>query len=212
MPNNDYILTENFTLWLITMRRALRDNKGMNVPCGNCFACCTSSYIINVHSDEKETLRAVPHELLIDTYGSPGTKALKSDTNGHCLLMKENKCLIYENRPWACRTYDCRLLSAAGLSESADKTKINTQIKKWTFSFSDDVDHENYNAVQKAAHFIVTHIKDFPSGYISTKPVQQAVAAVKIFELFIESDNHVEEKSSTHLISEIVKAIKKFDS
>jgi len=207
------INTENFTLWLIKMRKALRDNSGIDVPCGNCIACCTSSYIIHVYPDEKETISAIPKNLIFeDPDSSSGIMTLKSNKNGHCLLMNNKKCLIYHKRSWICRIYDCRLLTAAGLKESVDKKEINKQVDLWRFSYTDADDYKNHMAVQNAAAFIIKNKSKFPFGYITEKPIQQAATAVKVFELFKTMRLDITEESIDLIIIKIIETIKKFDA
>ncbi len=211
--NNEAIPTENFTHWLIKIRKALRDNNGIDVPCAECRACCTSGYYITIHPHEKKTLASVPREFLSDAPGAPpGSRRLEFNHKGQCPLLQQSMCIIYKTRPWTCRIYDCRLLTAAGLTESDDKTEINKQVKRWKFAFSDAIDYENFEAVKRAARFIVDHRNDFPWGYVSSRPVQQAVVAVKVFEIFKADSLETSEKSRESFIAAVVKALKEFDA
>ncbi|HNX58798.1 MAG TPA: hypothetical protein PKK43_06850, partial [Spirochaetota bacterium] len=54
----------NFSAWLYDIRKALETGCGIDVPCGDCDACCSSSLFIHVGKDEKDALRRIPKELL----------------------------------------------------------------------------------------------------------------------------------------------------
>src|SRR3954449_1100621 len=104
-----------FSTWLATMRAALADGTGSDVPCGGCTACCRASQFVLVGPDERDTLAHIPPELLFDApLMPPGHVVLGYDHAGRCPLLGEAGCSIYEHRPRACRTYDCRVLPAAG--------------------------------------------------------------------------------------------------
>ena len=49
----------DFSTWLHAMRRALAGGPGMQVACGDCVGCCTSSYFIKVRPRESEALRHI---------------------------------------------------------------------------------------------------------------------------------------------------------
>ncbi len=94
------------------MRAALAGTSGMNVACGSCRGCCTSSYFIRkVRAHEhaalegigQDKLRPVPgrHEWRA-AHGLHGRTAIASCfANGNCAYLDAH-------RPETCRTYDCR--------------------------------------------------------------------------------------------------------
>ena len=46
----------------------------------------------------------------------PGATCCSATTSaGHCPMLVDGRCSIYEHRPRTCRTYDCRVFPAAGL-------------------------------------------------------------------------------------------------
>ena len=45
----------DFSGWLRAMRSALAGGPGMQVACGDCVGCCTSSYFIKVRPHESAT-------------------------------------------------------------------------------------------------------------------------------------------------------------
>jgi hypothetical protein len=105
-----------FSAWLHGMQRALRSERGSEVPCGGCTACCTSSPFVHIGPDEVETLARIPSELLFPAPRMPvGHVLLGYDDHGRCPMLTDDRCSIYENRPRTCRTYDCRVFPATGL-------------------------------------------------------------------------------------------------
>src|SRR5262245_47949648 len=98
------------------MDSALRGERSSDVPCGGCTACCSSSQFVLIEPDEAETLAHVPGPLLFPAPGRPdGHVLLGYDDRGRCPMLGDDGCTIYAHRPRACRTYDCRVLAAAGV-------------------------------------------------------------------------------------------------
>jgi hypothetical protein len=50
----------DFSSWLAGMQAAIRGERGSDVPCDGCTACCTSSQFIHVGPDETDTLARIP--------------------------------------------------------------------------------------------------------------------------------------------------------
>src|SRR5262245_58639939 len=89
----------DFSAWLRDMRRALAGGPGMDVACGNCVGCCTSSYYIKVRPHETEALRHIPKEHRSVAQGQPeGTWLMGYDAQGHCPMFGAGGCSIYSNR------------------------------------------------------------------------------------------------------------------
>ena len=113
----------DFSSWVLEMQAALRGERGSDVPCGGCTACCTSSQFVPIGPDETETLAHIPAELLFPAPRLPrGHVLLGYDERGHCPMLIDGGCSIYEHRPRTCRTYDCRVFPAAGV-EVDDREK-----------------------------------------------------------------------------------------
>src|SRR5262245_49610577 len=193
VPQEQAIPTDGFSFWLRRTRQAQRTEEGASVPCGECKACCTSFYFIHIRPDETETLAKIPQELLFAAPGLPkGNVVLGYDKNGHCPMFINNQCSIYEYRPQTCRKYDCRIFPATGLPAGSDKPLISQQAGRWKFDFPTTQDHEHFLAVQAAAKFLREHTKDFPPGFIPNNPTQQAVVAIKVYEVFLNLTNESE--------------------
>ena len=147
---DDDVAAGDFGSWLRDMRAALRGERGADVPCNGCTACCTSSQFVHIGPDEADTLAHIPAELLFPAPGLPrGHVLMGYDERGHCPMLVENRCSIYEHRPRTCRTYDCRVFPAAGLTVA--KPQIARQAGRWRFSFPTQADRDQYDSVRAAA-------------------------------------------------------------
>jgi uncharacterized protein len=207
----------DFSAWLHRTRSAQADNGSADVPCGECIACCTSSYFIHIGSDEAQTLRRIPKALLFPAPGLPkGNVLLGYDAQGRCPMLVGGKCSIYEDRPQTCRSYDCRVFPAAGIDAGGkDKEPINRRIRRWKFSYSADADRNTHAAVRAAAAFLRDHAHCFPPGIVPSNPTQLAIFAVKVYEVFLADHDASDAAGPTHTDPEIANAVmeslKRFD-
>ena len=184
MSDERTLAAGDFSSWLVEMRSALRGERGADVPCGGCTACCTSSQFIHIEPDETDTLAHIPPELLFPVPGLPkGHVLLGYDERGHCPMLVENRCSIYEHRPRTCRTYDCRIFTAAGLDLDDDPAKalIGQQVERWRFS-------DEHGAVRAAAAFLRANRARLPAGSVPANTTRLAVLAVEIADLFYSED------------------------
>jgi uncharacterized protein len=172
-----------FSAWLGDMQSALRGERGSDVPCNGCTACCTSSQFVPIGPDETETLSHIPGELLFAAPLLPaGHVILGYDERGHCPMLVDGRCSIYEHRPRTCRTYDCRVFAAAGLEiEDRDKALIAERVRRWRFDYPTELDRSRRDAVRAAARFVQEHEDD-----VST--TLTAVVAVEVHEVFLRHD------------------------
>jgi Fe-S-cluster containining protein len=145
----------DFSSWLAGMRAALRGERDADVPCDGCTACCTSSQFVHIGPDETDTLAHIPPELLFPApLLAPGHVVLGYDERGHCPMLVDGRCSIYEHRPRTCRTYDCRVFVAAGVApDEGDPAKaaIAQRASRWRFTYRTDSDRRQHDAVRAAA-------------------------------------------------------------
>ena len=181
----------DFSSWLSELQRALRGERSSDVPCDGCTACCKSSQFIHIAPDEADTLAHVPGELLFPAPGLPDGHVLMGyDERGHCPMLIDDRCSIYEHRPRTCRTYDCRVLPAAGLElDDERKALISRRARRWRFSFPGDDDRNGHEAVRAAARFLGEHQAEFGSGEIPSDPTQLAVLAIEAHDTFLRRDD-----------------------
>jgi Fe-S-cluster containining protein len=171
--------------WLASVVRALRSGGGSDVPCDGCTACCRSSQFVHIEPDELDTLAHVPTELQFPAPGRPrGHVVLGYDERGHCPMLVDDRCSIYAHRPRACRTYDCRVFPAAGVTP--DQPLVAQRVARWEFSYRDDDARAEHEAVRGAASFIRDNPAVLP-GDPTVTSAQRAVLAVELHDLFLDS-------------------------
>ena len=168
-----------FSAWVAGMRAALDGRQDAAVPCGGCTACCTSSQFVHIGPDEADTLAHVPSELLFPAPRMPkGHVLLGYDQHGHCPMLTEDGCSIYDHRPRTCRTYDCRIFTATGLRvDDGDpaKREIAARAGRWRFDVTTDDDRRRRDAVRAAVRSLGTDADATPL----------AVRAIQIHEEFM---------------------------
>ncbi len=181
MTDDPPLAAGGFSAWLAGMRQALAGTGrggGSDVPCAGCTACCTSSQFVHIGPDETDTLAHIPAELLFPAPRMPrGNVLLGYDENGHCPMLVDGACSIYEHRPRTCRTYECRVFPAAGID--ADKPAVARRARQWRFDHPTDVDQAEHAAVRAAAAY-VAHRDD-----LAATATQRAVLAVRIHDAFV---------------------------
>jgi Fe-S-cluster containining protein len=199
----------DFSSWLVQAQGAIEGRNGSDVPCGSCTACCTSSQFIHIAPDETETISKIPPELLVPAPRLPsGHVVLGFDEQGHCPMLIDNKCSIYEHRPQTCRTYDCRVFAAAGVSTGdAHKVQIDRRIRHWQFSYPGPIDQIERDAVRAAARFL-----DENRDHLGKLPPRMdnsviAVLSIEIHQLFLEHDETVGESRLVSPDLEVVRGV-----
>ena len=152
MSDEHELAAGDFSTWLADMRAALRGERAADVPCGECTACCTSSQFVHIEPDETETLAHIPPALLFPAPRLPrGHVLLGYDERGHCPMLVDGACSIYEHRPRTCRTYDCRIFAATGIDAAADQPLIAERARRWRFTFSNPAEREQHEQIHAAA-------------------------------------------------------------
>jgi Fe-S-cluster containining protein len=189
------------------MRTALAGGSGMDVACGDCVGCCTSSYFIKVRAHEKAALEHIGPDNVRPVPGATnGNMLMGFDEQGHCFMFVNGGCSIYQHRPETCRTYDCRVFSAAGMNAGPDKSVINERISRWRFDYPTELDREEHRAVTAAANYMRQHPVRFPGGRVPSRPSEIAVLAVKSYEVFLGKA-----PSDAEISAAIVDACRRFD-
>ena len=181
-----------FSTWLIGMQRALGGEHGAEVPCGGCTACCTSSQFIHIGPDEAETLARIPAALLFPAPRLPaGNVVLGYDERGHCPMLIEGECSIYEHRPRTCRTYDCRVFPATGVEiDDDDQLPIARRARRWRFEYPTEADRIEHDAVRAAARFVRDHADLLPDDVVPANATQRAVLALQLHDAFRRHDEY----------------------
>jgi len=190
IPEQQNLPAGCFSSWLRRTRYALAKEKEAYVHCGECYACCVSSYFIHIRPDEARTLARIPKEILFPAPGLPkGNVLLGYDEAGRCPMLIDGKCSIYEHRPFTCRNYDCRIFAAAGIPAGEDdKALITRHIKRWKFSYPTQGDLNQHTAVQAAAMFLEENPRLFPAGFVTGNSTQLALLAIKVYHVFLKNN------------------------
>jgi Fe-S-cluster containining protein len=180
----------DFSQWMQEITSAIRGERDSEVACDGCTACCTSSQFVHIEPDETDTLAHIPSALLFPAPRLPrGHRLLGYDERGHCPMLVEGKCSIYEHRPRTCRTYDCRVFPASGVDlDDPAKESIAQRARRWRFDVATDDDRTQQIAVRAAAAFLAAHPEVMPDGAPLTA-TQRAVAAVEIHDAFLAVDD-----------------------
>jgi uncharacterized protein len=200
-----------FSSWLRRTRYALMKENGVYVPCGECRACCASSYFIHIRPEEKQAKARINKKLLFPAPGLPkGNVLLGYDQSGRCPMQIAGECSIYEHRPLTCRSYDCRIFTAVGIAAGdKDKALVNQRVKRWKFSYPTRLDRDQHAAVCAAAKFIREHAQCFPGGAVPTNPSQLAILALKVYKVFLRRDDM---PPDSEVAKEVVQANERFES
>jgi Fe-S-cluster containining protein len=181
----------DFASWVGEMQGAIGGEHESRVPCAGCTACCTSSQFVHIEPDETDTLAHIPAELLFPAPHRPrGHVLLGYDERGHCPMLVDNACSIYERRPRTCRVYDCRIFPAAGveLEPDGDQALIAQRARRWVFGFPTPDDHIRSEAVRAAATFLRDNPELFADAVGAPNATARAVLAAELHHLFLRSD------------------------
>jgi uncharacterized protein len=179
-----------FSSWLNEVTSALRGDRSSDVPCAGCTACCTASQFIHVGPAETQALARIPPEFLFPAPGlPPGHVIIGYDDFGRCPLVGGAGCSIHDDRPHACRAYDCRLFAAVGI-EPADESQseVARQSRRWRFALPTQLDRDLQGAVRAAAEFLAAHGARLPDEDVPRNATQLAVLALEIHDVFLAPD------------------------
>jgi Fe-S-cluster containining protein len=200
----------DFSAWLHLTEASLRSGKGgADVPCGSCKGCCRSSMFVHIKPEETQTIQRIPRALLFPAPGLPkGHVLLGYNDKGHCPMLVENTCSIYEFRPQSCRDYDCRVFTATAIPvDPQAQPEIAQRISEWAFDYESEESREEHRIVREAAAFLNNNRDLFPQGSIPTYPVQLAALAVRVYRLFLERSAKMRKDASAMSDAEIAHAI-----
>ena len=207
MSDNEVLPAGDFSSWMVEILGALSGQRGSDVPCAGCTACCTSSQFVHIGPDEIDTLSHIPAELLFAApRHPPGHVLLGYDERGHCPMLIDNQCSIYEHRPRTCRTYDCRVFAAAGLEiDDEDKVMIAERARRWQFSFPTEADRAEHDSVRAAASFLDNHPGLFPDGAAPNNVTQLAVISIEMHDSFLQRDQQTNQTTVVEPDSKVVR-------
>jgi Fe-S-cluster containining protein len=179
-----------FSSWLGQMRVALGGRGASDVPCDGCTACCTSAQFVHIEPNETDTLDHIPPELLFPAPGRPdGHMLLGYDERGHCPMLGNSGCSIYEYRPRTCRVYDCRVFSATRVEiDEPAKAGVARRSRRWRFRFASPDAEVRAEAVRAAASYLEVHRSDLPGEGRPLGATGRAVLAIELAGVFTSAD------------------------
>jgi Fe-S-cluster containining protein len=184
---DDAVPAGAFAPWRSSVLAALAAGADVDVPCGGCTACCRASYFIHIEPDEVDTLRRIPTELQFAAPGlPPGHVVLGYDERGHCPMLVDDRCSIYEHRPRTCRQYDCRVFAATGVDAADDgKHEVAARASRWRFDHPTAADQREHDAARAAIVFIRSHREVVPPGDEPRTAADLAVLGLRAAEAFL---------------------------
>ena len=204
-----------FSAWLEQTRLAMQTHSGNDVACGDCIACCSSRYFIHVRAHESASLKRIPKTVLVAAPGWPaGDKLMGYTQQGHCPMLQQRQCQIYQERPQTCRDYDCRVFAATGLDAGGkDQQAINQRINSWRFSYPAEQDQRAQQALHHAVHFIRNYAHSFPGGRVPQDATQLALLAIKVYPVFLQQTNRVTYTAAeaSQLAAAVIASARAFD-
>lgn len=180
----------DFATWLAGTHATQVEGRDADVPCGTCNGCCKSFYFIHVTPDDTRALGAIPNELLFSAPGLPsGHYVMGYDDQGHCPMLRDDRCSIYRDRPQTCRAYDCRIFAAAEMAPGeTDKTLVADRTKHWEFSYASNADRAQRESIARAARWLEAQRENseshLPKDFIPSNSTQLAVLALQLHPLF----------------------------
>ncbi len=185
-----------FAAWLEAFMSVLDPDDpcvDMEVPCGDCNACCRASLFIHVAIDEPAA-KAIPQPLLFPAPASPDSAHLVMgfSEQGCCPMLEPpqeaGECTIYAHRPTTCRSFDCRIFAATGIYPSEpNKQALTNRARQWSFELSSRKDQDAKHAVEAAGHYLDTHATAL-SEVLPRGETQRALATLRIYSLFLPAN------------------------
>jgi uncharacterized protein len=181
----------DFSGWFRDAKASLQSGNGATaVPCGACTACCRSSMFIHINPEETGTIQRIPRTLLFAAPGLPkGHLVMGYNDQGHCPMLVDNKCSIYEYRPQTCRSYDCRVFAATGVPVDEAQPDIAHRVNNWAFGYDGEESRQEHRTLKHAATFLQKNGHLFPPGALPTRPAQIAALAMRIYRIFPANTN-----------------------
>lgn len=148
----------NFNQWSIDFIDNLMRGNNNDPQCGSCTACCNASKFIRVSKQETHTLSQIPECFKIESPFDQGSFLIPFDDKGSCALFQNGQCKIYDARPLACRSFDCRIFAVTQINPENKVLQNALKLKDWRVEAS----KENYMRLVKVKQ-IVRVLKKYQS-------------------------------------------------
>jgi hypothetical protein len=105
--------------------RGVLSDVDARVDCNGCTACCWFS---NIDLYPPESGDGLSFDLV------DGVRRLRKNADGSCVHLINHRCSVHDQRPIACRNYDCREMAVAGIrpaSSAAEQTPLTAAVARW---------------------------------------------------------------------------------
>jgi hypothetical protein len=83
----------------------LKPGEYLEVPCNGCTRCCHGDAVRLTPEDERLGLKTEPHPYIA------GALMLAHKPDGACWYLTEHGCSLHPDKPYMCRTMDCRAIA-----------------------------------------------------------------------------------------------------
>jgi uncharacterized protein len=100
---------------------------------------------------------------------------------GHCPMLIDGECSIYEHRLRTCRDYACRIFAATGIPvDPQTQPEIARRVSEWVFTCEMEESREEHSILQKVAALLRKNRDLFEQRSLPGNPAQLAALAVRI--------------------------------
>lgn len=141
---------------------------------------------IHIEPHEKAAER-IPRPLLFAAPGRPkGHLVMGYNEHGHCPMLLDHKCSVYDARPGTCRRYDCRIFAATGIEIEPGLPEIAARVDAWEFTYATPQSRHEQELVLAAAAFLMEKYDIFPTGSLPSHPAPLAALALSVYKQFAE--------------------------
>lgn len=198
----------SFHSYMVEAQENIRTSKEQNVPCGTCTACCTSSYFKVVEADEVETINKIPKHLRHYSPGlSEGSILIGYDSNGHCVMLKDGQCSIYDFRPKMCREFDCRVFVVSGLQvEEDDKALISKRVENWEIIYENGLKQIDHDKLKKVAKFLEENRNDLGLEIIPDNSTELSNFVLRYYDDFLSNFPNITDQIDLNHLRKLLKS------
>jgi hypothetical protein len=149
---------------------------------------------IHIQPEEIQAIKRIPPEILFQAPWLPkGHLMMGFNEQGHCPMLVDNKCSIYDVRPQTCRDYDCRVFAATGVAVDLKRQpEIAKRVAQWVFQHDSAASKDEQARLKSAAAFLCQNRDLFPPDSISYNPSEIALLAIGIYKAFPGDSNRTD--------------------
>ncbi|MEM8766252.1 MAG: YkgJ family cysteine cluster protein [Pseudomonadota bacterium] len=175
----------DFDDWLAAMGESLEGRRASAVPCDDCNACCRAAYFIAIRPEDEAARRRIPAELIFPAPAAPaGHGVLPHTEAGACPMFTAAGCSIYQDRPFTCQQYDCRVFAATETADSDPRRAgVMDRVRRWRFDFASEDARQRQQILAAGAAFLRREGERL-AVTLPSDVTQLALLAVRLFPVF----------------------------